>query len=145
MAFAGGMLAGILTVVALVFNGLVIGIFFAVFANYGAAGYLGTFVAGHGVLELTAIFISGGAGFRLAHALIAPGDRTRPDALVVDGRIAMRMMGAVVFFLAIAGAIEGLLSTSDAPAAVKFAVSAASAVFLGLYFLNGYRYEMTPP
>jgi uncharacterized membrane protein SpoIIM required for sporulation/uncharacterized RDD family membrane protein YckC len=140
MAFAGGMLAGILTVLALVFNGLAIGTGFGVFANYGAAGYLATFVAGHGVLELTAIFISGGAGFRLAHALIAPGDRTRVDALVVDGRIAMRMMGAVVFLLAIAGTIEGLLSTSDAPAAIKFGVSAASAVLMGLYFTSGYRY-----
>lgn len=140
MAFAGGMLAGVLTLWALVFNGLAIGTGFGVFANYHAAGYLATFVAGHGVLELTAIFISGGAGFRLAHALIAPGDRTRLDALVVDGRVAMRMVGAVVFLLAIAGTIEGLLSTSDAPAALKFAVSGASAVLLGLYFTNGYRY-----
>ena len=144
MAFAGGMLAGILTVFALVFNGLAIGTGFGVFANYGAAGYLATFIAGHGVLELTAIFISGGAGLRLAHAFIAPGDRTRIDALVVDGRVAMRMMGAVVFLLAIAGSIEGLLSASDAPAAMKFAVSAASAVFLGLYFLNGFRYLKAP-
>jgi hypothetical protein len=52
----------------------------------------------------------------------------------------MRMVGAVVFLLAIAGTIEGLLSTSDAPAALKLAVSGASAVLLGLYFLNGYRY-----
>jgi uncharacterized membrane protein SpoIIM required for sporulation len=144
MAFAGGMLAGVLTVVALVNNGFSIGTGFGVFANYHAAGYLGTFVAGHGVLELTAIFISGGAGLRLAHALIAPGDRTRADALVVDGRVAMRMVGAVVFLLAIAGTIEGLLSTSDAPAALKFAVSGASAVLLGLYFLNGYRYRKPP-
>jgi uncharacterized membrane protein SpoIIM required for sporulation/uncharacterized RDD family membrane protein YckC len=140
VAFAGGMLAGLLTVWALVFNGLAIGTGFGVFANYHAAAYLATFVAAHGVLELTAIFISGGAGLRLAHALIAPGDRTRPDALVVDGRIAMRMVGAVVFLLAIAGAIEGLLSTSDAPAALKFAVGGASAVLLILYLLNGYRY-----
>lgn len=139
MAFGGGMLVGILTVLSLVFNGLAIGTGFGVFANYGAAGYLGTFVAGHGVLELTAIFISGGAGFRLAHALLAPGDRTRLDALVIDGRVAMRMMGAVVFLLAIAGSIEGLLSTSDAPAALKYSVSLASAGFLCLYFLNGYR------
>ncbi|HEY1335056.1 MAG TPA: stage II sporulation protein M, partial [Myxococcaceae bacterium] len=140
----GGMLAGVLTVVALVNNGFSIGTGFGVFANYHAAGYLGTFVAGHGVLELTAIFISGGAGLRLAHALIAPGDRTRTDAMVVDGRIAMRMVGAVVFLLAIAGTIEGLLSTSDAPAGLKFAVSGASGLLLGLYFLNGYRYGKQP-
>ncbi len=139
-AFSGGLLAGLLTVFSLAINGLSLGLGFGVFANYHAAGYLATFIAGHGVLELTAIFISGGAGFRLAHALIAPGDRTRRDALVVDGIVAARMIGAVVVLLAIAGSIEGLLSASDAPAPFKFGVSAISAVFLGLYFASGWRY-----
>lgn len=141
MAFAGGMLFGLLTVWALVFNGLQLGMDYGVFANDHAALYLTTFIAGHGVLELTAIFISGGAGLRLAHALVAPGDRPRLEALVVDGRIAVRMMGAVILLLAIAGSIEGLLSTSDAPRALKFAVSAATALFLVLYLASGYRYR----
>jgi uncharacterized membrane protein SpoIIM required for sporulation/uncharacterized RDD family membrane protein YckC len=145
MAFAGGMLFGLLTVWALVFNGLQLGMDYGVFANDHAALYLTTFIAGHGVLELSAIFISGGAGLRLAHALVAPGDRPRLDALVVDGRIAMRMMGAVILLLAVAGSIEGLLSTSDAPRALKFAVSAATAVLLTLYLANGYRYAREQP
>lgn len=144
MAFAGGMLGGVLTVWALTFNGLQLGMDYGVFANYHAANYLTTFIAGHGVLELSAIFISGGAGLRLAHALVAPGDRPRVEALVIDGRIAMRMMGAVIFLLCIAGSIEGLLSTSDAPAALKYAVSATTAVFLGLYLANGYRFGRQP-
>ena len=137
MAFAGGLAAGIWTIISLMFNGFELGMGFGVFANHHAAAYLGTFIAGHGVLELTAIFISGGAGLRLAHALIAPGDRTRRDALVVDGLIAARMIGMVVVLLTIAGTIEGLLSASDAPAVLKFLVSGASAVFLGLYLANG--------
>jgi uncharacterized membrane protein SpoIIM required for sporulation/uncharacterized RDD family membrane protein YckC len=140
-AFTGGLLAGLFSVYSLGMNGWSLGLGFGVFANYHAALYLGTFVAGHGVLELTAIFISGGAGFRLAHAIIAPGDRTRRDALVVDGAVAGRMIGAVVTLLAIAGTIEGLLSASDAPALVKFGVSGLSAVFLFLYFANGWRYQ----
>ncbi len=140
MAFAGGMLFGLLTVWALMFNGLQLGMDYGVFANDHAALYLTTFIAGHGVLELSAIFISGGAGLRLAHALVAPGDRPRLEALVVDGRIAIRMMGAVIFLLAIAGSIEGLLSTSDAPRTLKFAVSATTALLLALYLASGYRY-----
>ena len=142
-AFAGGLLAGVWTLYSLVFNGLMLGLGFGVFANFNATAYLLTFVAGHGVLELTAIFISGGAGLRLARALIAPGDRLRRDALVVEGAIAVRMLGAVVCLLALAGTIEGLLSTSDAPAAWKFAVSAASAVLLVLYLSNGWRVGKT--
>jgi uncharacterized membrane protein SpoIIM required for sporulation len=139
-AFAGGITAGLLTALVLLFNGLMLGTAYGVFANYHAALYLTTFIAPHGVLELTAIFISGGAAFRLAHALIAPGDRTRRDALVVEGIIAARMIGAVVSMLALAGTIEGLLSTSDAPAVVKFGVSGASALLLVMYLMNGREY-----
>jgi uncharacterized membrane protein SpoIIM required for sporulation len=109
------------------------------FANYHALGYLLTFVAGHGVLEQTAIFISAGAGLRLARALVAPGDLTRRDALVQEGRMAAQMVAVVVTLLVLAGAIEGLLSASDAPAPLKLVVSGASAVLLALYLGNGWR------
>ena len=139
-AFVGGMLAGTLTALVLVSNGMSLGMGFGLFVNYHAGAYLGTFVAGHGVLELTAIFIAGGAGFRLAGALVAPGDLARKDALVLAGRIAARMIGAVVSLLALAGTIEGLLSASDAPAALKYAVSAATVILLGLYLWSGWTY-----
>jgi uncharacterized membrane protein SpoIIM required for sporulation len=84
-AFVGGILLGLPTVWVLVTNGLSLGAGFGLFVNYHAGGYLGRFVAGHGFLELTAIFIAGGAAFRIAGALIVPGDRTRRDALVLEG------------------------------------------------------------
>jgi uncharacterized membrane protein SpoIIM required for sporulation len=139
-ALAGGMLAGILTVLVLVVNGFQLGVSFGVFANHDAAHHLATFIVGHGVLELTAIFISAGAGFRLAGAIIAPGDRTRKDALVVEGIVAARMIGAVATLLVLAGLIEGLLSASDAPPAWKFGVGGVTAGLLVLYFANGARY-----
>ena len=138
--FVGGMTGGLLTAWLLFANGMMLGLGLGLFKNYNALSYLVTFVVGHGVLELTAIFISAGAGFRLAKALIAPGDRTRKDALVLEGRIAARMLGAVVTLLAIAGTIEGLLSTSDASAVWKYGVSALTVVFLFLYLFSGRRY-----
>jgi uncharacterized membrane protein SpoIIM required for sporulation/uncharacterized RDD family membrane protein YckC len=138
--FVGGVTGGLLTAWLLFTNGMMLGLVLGLFQNYHALNYLLTFVLGHGVLELTAIFISAGAGFRLAKAIIAPGDRTRRDALIVEGRIAARMIGAVVTLLAIAGTIEGLLSTSAAPAIWKYSVSAATAALLVLYFANGSTY-----
>jgi uncharacterized membrane protein SpoIIM required for sporulation/uncharacterized RDD family membrane protein YckC len=135
--FVGGITGGLLTAWLLFTNGMMLGLVMGLFQNYHALAYLLTFVLGHGVLELTAIFISAGAGFRLAQALIAPGDRTRADALIVEGRIAARMIGAVVTLLAIAGTIEGLLSASAAAPVWKYGVSAATAVFLTLYLVNG--------
>jgi uncharacterized membrane protein SpoIIM required for sporulation len=137
-AFVGGLLGGLPTVLVLVVNGLSLGAGFGVFVNYHAGSYLTTFIAGHGVLELTAIFIAGGAGFRLSGALLWPGDRLRRDALVMEGRIAARMIGAVVTLLAIAGTIEGLLSASDAPPAFKFAASGATLILIVLYFASGW-------
>jgi len=140
VAFVGGVTGGLLTAWLLYTNGMMLGLGLGLFQNYHAARYLLTFVLGHGVLELTAIFISAGAGFRLAKAMIAPGDRTRKDALVLEGRIAARMIGAVVTLLAIAGTIEGLLSASAAAPIWKYGVSAATAVLLVLYFANGHAY-----
>ncbi|HEX4573743.1 MAG TPA: stage II sporulation protein M [Gemmatimonadales bacterium] len=139
-AFVGGIVFGVPTVLVLVTNGLSLGMGFGLFVNYHAGGYLGTFVAGHGVLELTAIFIAGGAGFRVAGALLLPGDRPRRDALVVEGKIAARMIGAVVTLLVIAGAIEGLLSASDAAPIYKYLASGLSVVLLAIYAASGAAY-----
>ena len=140
LGFAFGITAGTGTLLLLVFNGLFFGAVLGLFANYGLAGWLLTFVAGHGVLELTAIFIAGGAGLLVARALVAPGDLTRRDALVLAGRQAARLVGASVLLLALAGTIEGLLSASDAPAAFKFATSGATVVLLILYLASGRHY-----
>jgi uncharacterized membrane protein SpoIIM required for sporulation/uncharacterized RDD family membrane protein YckC len=144
-AFAFGVTAGIGTVAVLAFNGLFFGAVLALFANYGLAGWLLTFVAGHGVLELTAIFIAGAAGLLVARAIVAPGDLTRRDALVSQGRWAVLLVGAAACLLLIAGTIEGFLSASGAPAAFKFGVSVASAVLVGLLFAAGRRAATVPP
>jgi hypothetical protein len=60
---------------------------------------------------------------------------------VVDGLMAAKMIGMVVILRCIAGTVEGLLSASDAPAALKFAVSGASALLLVLYLTNGWRHR----
>src|SRR5437588_144902 len=140
LGFAFGITAGVGTLLLLVFNGLFFGAVLGLFANYGLAGWLLTFVAGHGVLELSAIFIAGGAGLLVARALLAPGDLTRRDALVLAGRQAARLVGAAVLLLGLAGTIEGLLSASDAPAPFKFATSGATVVLLILYLASGRHY-----
>jgi uncharacterized membrane protein SpoIIM required for sporulation len=138
-AFAFGITAGIGTVFVLVFNGLFFGAILGLFTNYGLTAWLLTFVAGHGVLELSAIFIAGGAGLIVGRAVIAPGDLTRRDSLVVHGRGAIHLVGAAASLLLLAGTIEGFLSASAAPAAVKLGVSAATALLLLLYFEAGRR------
>jgi uncharacterized membrane protein SpoIIM required for sporulation len=87
----------------------------------------------HGVCELSAIFICGGAGMSIAWSLIAPGQRARRDAVVLAGKeAAMMMVGAVPLFI-IAGIIEGNISHSSLPHWVKFSFAAVQFAALGLY------------
>ena len=140
LCFAGGALLGVGSLILLAFNGLSIGTTFGHFANLGLFGYIGTFVAGHGTLELFAICVAGAAGFLLGKSIIAPGELTRGDALVVNGRMAVRMVGAVVVMLTVAGTIEGFVSTGTGGLSYRLALGSASVIFLLLYLTNGARY-----
>ncbi|MFN8651362.1 MAG: stage II sporulation protein M [Gemmatimonadales bacterium] len=143
--FAGGIFAGVGSLVLLAFNGLSIGAISGHFANVGLLGYLWTFVIGHGVLELFAIWVAGAAGFLLGKAFISPGELSRGEALALAGRLAMRMIGAVVVLLVIAGLIEGFVSASGEPLAFRLAVSGASVVFLLAYLANGWAWLRRRP
>jgi uncharacterized membrane protein SpoIIM required for sporulation/uncharacterized RDD family membrane protein YckC len=136
-AFAFGVTAGVGTVALLAFNGLFFGAVLGLFANYGLATWILTFVAGHGVLELSAIFLAGAGGLLIGRAILAPGDLARRDALVVFGRQAIQLLALATILLFLAGTIEGLLSASGAPATFKLGVSAASLVLIGLLYVAG--------
>ena len=135
VAFAGGMTAGLLTVYVLATNGAMLGTIFAVVQGYGLAGGLLAFIAGHGVLELSAIFLAGGAGLRLAWAILQPGERGRIDALRIGATQAARVMLLVIPVLGVAGLLEGFLSPSGAPDAVKALVGVTTGALLWGYIL----------
>jgi uncharacterized RDD family membrane protein YckC/uncharacterized membrane protein SpoIIM required for sporulation len=135
--FAGGIFLGVGSLVLLAFNGLTIGASAGHFANVGLLGYLLEFIAGHGTLELFAIWVAGAAGFLLGRTVVAPGLLTRGDALVLNGRVAVRMLGGAALMLLVAGMIEGFVSASAGGLAVRLAASATSLVFLVFYLLSG--------
>jgi len=56
---------------------------------------------------------------------------------VIHGRVAVRMIGAVVVLLLVAGTIEGFVSTGEGELRFRLAISAASTLFLLLYLANG--------
>ena len=67
----------------------------------------------------------------------APGDLARSDALVLAGRRAVRMLGACVVCLLVAGLIEGLVSASAVGWTGRLVATGLSVVFLGGYLMNG--------
>ncbi|MGE5207369.1 MAG: stage II sporulation protein M [Chlamydiota bacterium] len=135
--FAMGILAGLGTVYMLFFNGLLIGVIGTACWQAGMSRQLWSFVAPHGVLELPAIFIAGGAGLLLARGLLFPGTLPRRDSLVEAGGRAVRLVLGVIPMLIVAGFIEGYLSPSHFPVPLKFALGAALGTALLLYLSSG--------
>ena len=70
--FASGLLAGLGTLLVLLFNGVIIGSVAGHLQHIGHGDPFWRFVAGHGAFELTAIVIAGGAGLQLGMKLLAP-------------------------------------------------------------------------
>lgn len=138
IAFASGITAGVLTAWVLVMNGISIGAVIGLYAAKGIPGLLVAFIAPHGVFELTAICIAGGAGMLLAKAILLPGERTRRRALVENGARAARLVAGAVLLLLLAGVIEGFISPIPHwPLALKLVFSGATAVALWLYLRLG--------
>jgi uncharacterized membrane protein SpoIIM required for sporulation len=135
-AFAGGVTLGIYTLFVLVTNGLLLGVVAGAAQRFDFAANLWGFVAAHGVVELSVIFIAGGAGLQLGWAILRPGLLSRRAALVVAARRALLLILGCVPLLAIAGLIEGFISPSPLPLAAKLAVALGSGVALALYLIG---------
>jgi uncharacterized membrane protein SpoIIM required for sporulation len=144
-AFAGGVTGGLLSALLIVANGISLGSVVGLYASKGIGLLLLAFVAPHGVLELFAICVAGGAGFLIAGALILPGASTRRRALVESSRRAVRLVAASTLLLLVAGSIEGLISPIEWwPLEGKLAVSGTTLVLLVVY-LRGGRVRAAPP
>lgn len=134
--FAGGLILGLGSIAALCFNGLYFGAVAAHLTRVGYAEPFFQFVVGHSAFELTAIAQSGMAGLLLGRALLAPGLRTRREALVTSARVAVRIVYGAAAMLLFAAFIEAFWSSTTAvPPIVKYLVGAALWVFVGAYFL----------
>jgi uncharacterized membrane protein SpoIIM required for sporulation len=131
--FALGITAGIGTVYMMLVNGLLIGVVGEACWREGMSLQLWSFVAGHGVLELPAIFIAGGAGMGIARGLLFPGRMPRRASLAIAGARSVRLMLGTIPMLLVAGFIEGFVSPSNIPVAVKFLLSGSLGTLLIIY------------
>lgn len=134
--FASGLLAGIGTILVLLFNGITIGAVAGHLQQIGSGDPFWRFVVGHAPFELTAIVIAGGAGLQLGLRLVAPGRKRRIDALIEGGVIGARLCLGVAFMLLVAAFIEAFWSSiAWVPMWGKLSVSAVlwTAVLLWLW------------
>src|SRR3989442_4727955 len=119
--FAMGITAGIGTIWMMVTNGMLIGVIGAATWPAGIALQLWSFVAPHGVLELPAIFIAGGAGLEITRRMPFPGLRPRRGTPGRGGGRAGRPVLGANPLLGNGGLLGGLCSPPHSAVALKFA------------------------
>ena len=110
VAYAGGLTGGVVTVVSLVFNGLVVGLLGGLTVQAGTGDAFFRLVVPHGVLELSLIVVAGAAGLRTGWALVHPGHRTRVEALAEEGRAGVEMALGAALLLVPTGLVEGFVT-----------------------------------
>ncbi|MGH9598435.1 MAG: stage II sporulation protein M [Terracidiphilus sp.] len=136
VTFASGIVFGVGTFWFLLQNGLMLGVIGAACHQFGMSILLWSFVAPHGSLELPAILIAGGAGFRLGHAMLFPGALRWKDSVARGGIEATRLVSGVIPMLVVAGTLEGFFSPSSAPVWLKFTVGGMLFTLLMLWLFR---------
>lgn len=107
VAFAGGMTGGIATALALLYNGLQLGVIGGLMGQAGNGVGFVDLVTAHGVLELSCILVGGAAGLSLGWSIISPGLRTRRASLQREAVQCLLLVVGTMPWLVIAGIVEG--------------------------------------
>ena len=139
--FAFGATFGVGTLYYLAFNGAVLAAILALTFHAGFGKDLLMFMAAHGVIELSCIFIAGGAGLLIGSALVMPGDLSRADALKIRGKQAIRLMMGIAPLLVLAGIIEAFISPAPVDPRIKLSIAAATGAGLYSYLLLAGRQD----
>ena len=133
-------ITGVFVPYTLLQNAMNVGLTGGVLIGYGHADTFFLYIAPHGLLELTSVFVAGAAGLRIFWSWIAPGARTRGQALAEDGRALFTIAVGLMLSLFVSGIIEGFVTPSPLPWPVKIGIGAlALAAFLFYMLFVGRR------
>jgi uncharacterized membrane protein SpoIIM required for sporulation len=129
----GSGITGILPVYMLVSNAINVGAAGGMMAAHGELGLFLQLIAPHGLLELTSVFVAGAAGLRVFWTWIDPGPRPRGRALAEEARALFTVAIGLVGTLAVSGVIEGFVTGSQLPWAVKITVGVIAVTAFWVY------------
>jgi uncharacterized membrane protein SpoIIM required for sporulation len=131
-------ISGIYPAYLMVSNAVSIGEAGAMVSQYGRADHFWLYIAPHGQLELYSVFSAGAAGFLLFWAWVAPGRRTRLQALAEDGRAFFTIVIGLIISLSMSGFIEGFITRQPWPWPIKIGIGTlALLIFLSYQWILG--------
>lgn len=133
-------IVGVYVPVVILQNAQNLGVTAAVMFSHGQGDVYFQYIAPHGLLELTCIFVAAAAGIRIFWAWVAPGARTRAQALAEDGRALFTVVVGLAIALLVSGLIEGFVTPAPWPWPVKIGIGVlALAAFLFYLLFFGAR------
>jgi uncharacterized membrane protein SpoIIM required for sporulation len=133
-------ITGVFPLYLLINNAIQLGTSGGAMASIGSLDEFFLYIAPHGQLELYAIFVAGAAGLRLFWGWIAPGERTRAQALAHEGRAMFTIVVGLAIALLMSGLVEGLVTRQDWPWPIKIGIGTiALATFLVYQWVIGRR------
>ena len=121
-------------------NAVNLGVSAGIMADQGRLDYFFLYIAPHGQLELYSIFVAAAAGLMIFWSWVAPGARTRGQALAQDGRALITIAVGLVLALLVSGVIEGFVTRQAWPWPVKIGIGTiALLAFLAYQWVLGGR------
>lgn len=139
LAFVSGITFGLVPIYVLLFNGLLVGALAAVYYQADSSYAFWAYILPHGVIELTAIFIAGGAGLHMGYRLLVPGRYARKYQFLEAAKESAQLLLATLPLLFVAGIIEGYITPSSLSLEAKYLVAAATLLLLCLWYYFGRR------
>ena len=137
LAMATGVLAAVPTVVLMIFNGMLLGVFAAIHYEAGIRAEMWAWILPHGVTELSAIILCGGIGLMLGNAVVRPGELSRNESLLRAGREAALVCVGVAGMLVLAALIESYVRQSHWSTGARLLFATATGVFWAAYVGHG--------
>jgi uncharacterized membrane protein SpoIIM required for sporulation len=133
-------ITGVWPVYMLAQNAISIGAVGGMMAAHGELALFLQLIAPHGLLELTCVFVAGGAGLKIFWTLVDPGPRRRSVAVAHEGRALITVAVGLAGALALSGLVEGFVTGSGLFWWLKIAIGAvALAAFWAYVYALGRR------
>ncbi|MCG8483307.1 MAG: stage II sporulation protein M [Clostridia bacterium] len=132
-AFVLGITLGLGTIYVLFKNGALLGALTGLIYLFSDPYIYWSLILPHGILELFAIFVSGGAGLIIAKSLLLPKQYARKHAIIKGSKEAISLMGGVITLLIITGTIEGFFTPLNISPTIKLVFSFVTLLLLIVY------------